>query len=225
MIWQKTAAADSIDSLFSDEGKSYAFDQRGSGFGRGEGAGCVVLKPLDQAIKDGDSIRAVIHGTGINQDGRTKGITLPSGEAQVALMKSTYRKAGLDPAEAGYGALSFPCAIRLIYSINRSNLVEAHGTGTEKGDLIEATSLHEAFEEGRSKKQPLFVGSVKSNIGHLEGASGIVSVIKTALMLEKGFILPNADFQKPNEKIPFDAWGMKVPANQRPWPRGKKYAR
>jgi acyl transferase domain-containing protein len=106
-----------LHSLFSDEGKSYAFDERGSGFGRGEGVGCIVLKPLDQAIKDGDAIRAVIHGTGINQDGRTKGITMPSGEAQEALMKSVYAKAGLDPTEVGYGMYfpfngSFPCSRR-----------------------------------------------------------------------------------------------------------------
>ncbi|KAG9237456.1 putative polyketide synthase [Amylocarpus encephaloides] len=179
-----------ITILFSDEGKSYAFDHRGSGF--------------VQAIKDGDAIRAVIKGTGINQDGRTKGITMPSGVAQVNLMRSTYQKAGLDPAEVGY--------------------VEAHGTGTKVGDPIEATALHEVFGQGRTKKLPLFVGSVKSNIGHLEGASGVVSLIKTAMILEKGFILPNAGFEKPNPKIPLDEWGMKVPNSQRPWPRGKKYA-
>jgi acyl transferase domain-containing protein len=185
------------------------------------------LKPLDEAIKAGDSIRAVIHGTGINQDGRTKGITMPSGEAQVALMKSTYQKAGLDPAEVGYGRWSFHFSAfsHTPLTILTLSTVEAHGTGTKVGDPIEATALNEVFGKGRTKKQPLFVGSVKSNIGHLEGASGIVSVIKTALMLEKGFILPNAGFEKPNPKIPFDEWGMKIPTSQRPWPRGKKYAR
>ncbi|TVY92322.1 Reducing polyketide synthase [Lachnellula willkommii] len=194
----------SMSSLFSNEGKSFAFDHRGSGFGRGEGVGCVILKPLDEAIKANDSIRAVIVGSGTNQDGRTKGITMPSGDAQVALMKSVYEKSGLNPAEAGY--------------------IEAHGTGTKVGDPIEAAALHEVFGEGRTAKQPLFVGSVKSNIGHLEGASGVVSLIKTAMMLEKGFILPNCDFEKGNPKIPFSEWNMKVPERQRPWPRGKKYA-
>ncbi|TVY85582.1 Reducing polyketide synthase [Lachnellula suecica] len=194
----------SMSSLFSDEGKSYAFDHRGSGFGRGEGAGCVILKPLDQAIKDNDSIRAVIVGSGVNQDGRTKGITLPNGDAQVALMKSVYEKNGLNPVETGY--------------------IEAHGTGTKVGDPIEATALHGVFGEGRTAKQPLFIGSVKSNIGHLEGASGVVSVIKTAMMLEKGFVLPNCNFEKPNPKIPFEEWNMRVLKTQRPWPRGKKYA-
>ncbi|KAF8858215.1 ketoacyl-synt-domain-containing protein [Acephala macrosclerotiorum] len=193
----------SMSGLFSDSGRSQAFDHRGTGFGRGEGVGCVVLKPLDEAIKARDSIRAVIAATGINQDGRTKGITMPSGDAQVALMKSVYEKAHLDPALVGY--------------------IEAHGTGTKVGDPIEAKALHEVFGEGRTAKQPLFVGSVKSNIGHLEGASGLVSVIKSAMMLQKGFILPNHNFENGNPKIPFDEWHIKVPTSQRPWPRGKKY--
>ncbi|KAE9366807.1 putative polyketide synthase [Stipitochalara longipes BDJ] len=194
----------SMSSLFSNEGRSFAFDERGNGFGRGEGVGCVVLKPLEDALKANDNIRAVIVGSGMNQDGKTKGITMPSGDAQVALMKSVYQKSGLDPSETGY--------------------IEAHGTGTKVGDPIEATALHQVFGEGRTKRQPLFIGSVKSNIGHLEGASGVVSVIKTAMMLEKGFVLPNCNFEKGNPKIPFDEWGMKVPTTQRPWPRGKKYA-
>ncbi|KAK2623593.1 hypothetical protein QTJ16_007147 [Diplocarpon rosae] len=193
----------SMSSLFSDEGKSFAFDHRGNGFGRGEGVGCIILKPLDQALRDNDSIRAIIAGSGMNQDGRTKGITMPNGNAQVTLMKSIYAKYRLDPKDTGY--------------------VEAHGTGTKVGDPIEATALHEVFG-GRTEKQPLFIGSVKSNIGHLEGASGVVSVIKTAMMLEKGFVLPNCNFEKGNPKIPFDEWGLKVPNSQRPWPRGKKYA-
>lgn len=105
-------------------------------------------------------------------------------------MKSVYKNAGLDPRETGY--------------------VEAHGTGTKVGDPIEAAALHNTFGEGRTARNPLFIGSVKSNIGHLEAASGIISVIKTALMLERGFILPNYDFKKPNENIPFAKWGLKV---------------
>jgi acyl transferase domain-containing protein/NADPH:quinone reductase-like Zn-dependent oxidoreductase len=102
--------------------------------------------------------------------------------------------------------------------------VEAHGTGTRVGDPIEVTALHNVFGEGRTKRTPLFVGSVKSNIGHLEAAAGLAGIIKTALMLERGFILPNYDFKQPNEKIPFDKWGLKVPVNQRPWPLGKRWA-
>lgn len=104
----------SMSGLFSNEDRSLAFDERGNGFGRGEGAGCVVLKPLDQALKDNDSIRALIVGTGMNQDRRTKGITMPSGDAQESLIKAVYERAGLDPSETGF--------------------IEAHGTGTKVGD-------------------------------------------------------------------------------------------
>ncbi|RDW89221.1 polyketide synthase BcPKS8 [Coleophoma cylindrospora] len=194
----------SMSRLFSDEGRSFSFDSRGTGYGRGEGCGMVILKPLDQAIKDNDIIRSVIVGSGINQDGKTPGITMPNGDAQETLMRAVYKTAGIDPKETGY--------------------IEAHGTGTKVGDPIEATALHAVFGEERNARNPLFLGSVKSNIGHLEAASGIVAVIKTALMLERGFILPNYDFKKPNEKIPFSKWHLKVPISQRPWPRPKRFA-
>lgn len=180
----------STSSLLSDAGKSFAFDSRGNGFGRGEGVGCIVLKPLNEAIKANDAIRAVIVGSGMNQDGKTNGITMPNGDAQVSLIRSVYARSGLDVKETGY--------------------VECHGTGTKAGDLIEAAAVHDVFGQGTTPKKPLYIGSVKSNIGHLEGASGIVSVIKTAMMLEKGFILPNCDFQKPNPSIPFQEWNLKV---------------
>ena len=180
----------STSGLFSDAGKSFAFDSRGNGFGRGEGVGCIVLKPLDVAVKANDAIRAVIVGSGVNQDGKTQGITMPNVDAQVTLMKSVYERSGLDLKETGY--------------------VECHGTGTKAGDLIEATALHEVFGQVTTARKPLYIGSIKSNIGHLEGASGVVSVIKTAMMLEKEFILPNCDFQKPNPNIPFKDWNLKV---------------
>jgi acyl transferase domain-containing protein len=105
-------------------------------------------------------------------------------------MKSVYERAGVNPKETGY--------------------VEAHGTGTKVGDPIEAAALYNVFGEGRTARNPLFVGSVKSNIGHLEAASGIISVIKAAMMLERGFILPNYDFKTPNPNIPLSKWNMKV---------------
>ncbi|KAI5244506.1 polyketide synthase [Aureobasidium subglaciale] len=190
--------------LLNDAGKTFAFDHRAiSGFARGEGAGSIILKPLDAAIRDGDIIRAVIHGSGCNQDGKTNGITVPNGTAQSDLIKQVYEKAGLDPAECGFS--------------------ECHGTGTKVGDPIEVAGIHEALGAGRSPRNPLFIGSVKSNVGHLEGASGIVAVIKAAMMLEKGMLLPNANFEKPNPNIPLDQYNMKVPTSTRPWPRGKKY--
>ena len=177
--------------LFSDSGRCHSFDHRGtSGFGRGEGAGCVLLKPLDDALKAGDNIRAVIVNTGVNQDGRTNGITLPNGDSQKALIRSVYSKAGIDPSQVGY--------------------VEAHGTGTKVGDPIEADALHTVFCKDRSSREPLFLGSVKSKIGHLEGASGIISIIKTALMLERGLILPMSNFEKPPDSIPLAEWNIKA---------------
>lgn len=177
-------------SILSQSGKSHSFDNSASGFGRGEGIGCIVLKPLKKALADGDKIRAVIRNTGMNQDGRTQGLSMPNGDAQAELIRSVYDSAGLDPVDTGY--------------------VEAHGTGTKVGDPIELKALNSVFGEGRSAKEPLFIGSIKSNIGHAEGSSGLLAVIKTALMLEKGFILPNINFKKPNEAIPLGEWNMKV---------------
>ncbi|KAL1636209.1 Type I Iterative PKS [Diplodia intermedia] len=194
----------SMSRLFSEEGKTYAFDSRAkSGFARGEGAGCLVLKPLDQAIRDNDRVRAVITNTGVNQDGRTVGLASPNGEAQERLMREVYASANIDPRDTGF--------------------VEAHGTGTKAGDPIEARALYNVFGKGRTARQPLYFGSVKTNIGHLENASGVVSVIKAAMMLERGFILPNINFEQPNDAIPLAQWNMKVPTSQRPWPTNKRF--
>lgn len=129
---------------------------------------------------------------------------MPSVSAQESLIRSVYKTANLDPRDTGY--------------------VEAHGTGTKVGDPVEATALHAVFGEGRTKRQPLYIGGVKPNIGHLEGASGVVSVIRTVMMLERGFVLPNCDFDKVKDDIPLDEWNIKVPTKQLPWPRGKRYA-
>ncbi|KAL8352513.1 hypothetical protein RB601_002706 [Gaeumannomyces tritici] len=189
--------------LLSDSGKSMAFDSRGTGFGRGEGCAMIVLKPLEQALKDNDAIRAVIAGSGINQDGKTPGITMPNGEAQESLMRQVYRDFNLNPWDCGF--------------------VEAHGTGTKVGDPIEATAIHNVLGKRRTAREPLLIGSVKSNIGHLEGASGIAGILKGVMMLERSFVLPNHDFKSPNPKIPWKEWSLKVPPMQRPFPRGKKY--
>ncbi|PVI03058.1 putative polyketide synthase [Periconia macrospinosa] len=193
----------STSRLMGNDGRSYSFDERGTGYGRGEGCGMLLLKPLDQALKDNDYVRAVISASGVNQDGYTPGITMPNGESQETLMRKVYHDAGLDPAQTGY--------------------VEAHGTGTRVGDPIEVTALHNVFN-GRSLRNPLYLGSVKSNIGHLESASGILAVIKVAVGLDRRFILPNYDFKKGNPKIPFAEWGLKVPIRQVLWPKGKRYA-
>ena len=184
--------------LLSSDGRSFAFDDRSNGYGPGEGTGVLILKPLDDAIRDGDPVRAVIRNTGINQDGRTQGMTMPSEEAQRNLARATYEKIGLDPGETTY--------------------VEAHGTGTAVGDPIETRVIQSVFGKNRSVEKPLYLGSVKSNIGHLEGASGIVSVIKTTMMLEKGVILPNSGFAKGNPNIPSLGKSLVVATSPLPWP-------
>ncbi|KAL8713811.1 MAG: hypothetical protein Q9225_006708, partial [Loekoesia sp. 1 TL-2023] len=171
---------------------------RGTGYGRGEGVVSLLLKPLDAAIRDGDNIRAIIRNTGINQDGKTNGITFPSCEAQANLMESVYQTAGLDPAETDY--------------------IEAHGTGTAAGDPIEAEAISRVFTKCRSSMEPLVVGSVKTNIGHLEAASGLAGVVKTIFALENGVIPPNINFETPNKDIPLADWKLKVPTSLQSWP-------
>ena len=149
-----------------------------------------MLKPLGVAIRDRDNIRAIIRNSGSNQDGKTNGITFPSGEAQADLMRSVYQSAGLDPLDTSY--------------------VEAHGTGTAAGDPVEAQAIASVFAEKREIDNPLYVGSVKTNIGHLEAASGLAAIVKTVFALEEGVIPPNTNFEKPNKDIPLEEWKIKV---------------
>lgn len=138
--------------FLSKEGKCFSFDHRADGYARGEGVGSVIVKRLSDAIKDGNTIRAVIRGCGVNQDGRTPGISLPSSAAQESLMRKVYAAAGL--------------------GFEDTHMVEAHGTGTAAGDPIEASAIARTFAS-RSREIPLFIGAVKSNVGHLEGGAGI----------------------------------------------------
>lgn len=182
--------ADDMSRLLSPAGKSFAFDHRAAGYGRGEGSATVIVKRLDDALRDGNPIRAVIRGSGVNQDGKTETITTPSQEAQEALIRSCYQKAGLDPKQTTY--------------------FEAHGTGTPTGDPIEARAIASVFRDRPKGEQPVRIGSVKTNLGHTETASGLASVIKVALALEKGQIPPSINFEKPNPKIHLDEWNLKV---------------
>ncbi|KAF2811619.1 putative polyketide synthase [Mytilinidion resinicola] len=184
--------------MLSKEGLSKSFAEGVTGYGRGEGIATVILKPLADALRDGDSIRAVIRGSGINQDGHTTGITLPNSDAQASLIRSTYRSAGLDFSQTSY--------------------FEAHGTGTAVGDPLELSAVAKTLGKGRQPGNELLVGSVKSNIGHLEGAAGLAGFIKCVLMLETGIILPNIHFDKPNRRIPFENWKIRVPTSAIPWP-------
>ncbi len=154
--------------MLSPEGKCKAFDASANGFVRGEGAGMVLLKRLSDAIADGDPIHAVIIGSAVNQDGHTNGISLPSPEAQARLVRDACVDAGVEPSQIAY--------------------VEAHGTGTAVGDPIEAHALAEALCGDRAADAPLIIGSVKTNLGHLETASGVAGLVKAALMLQHGRI-------------------------------------
>ncbi|KAJ6006467.1 Acyl transferase/acyl hydrolase/lysophospholipase [Penicillium sp. IBT 35674x] len=182
--------------LLGTQGRCFSFDSRAEGYARGEGVGTVVLKPLSTAIRDGDTIRAVIRETGVNQDGRTSGLTVPSAEAQEKLIREVYWRAGLD--------------------LEQTKFVESHGTGTSIGDPIEAGALARAFKCRR--ETPLYVGTIKSTIGHLEGGSGVASLIKSILILESGVIPPNLDIQEINAKIPAVEWNIAFPKEITPWP-------
>ncbi|KAH9870202.1 hypothetical protein J1614_007125 [Plenodomus biglobosus] len=174
--------------FLSPDGRSYSFDHRANGYGRGEGYGFILLKPLANALRDGDVIRAIVRATGVNQDGRTPSITQPSQDAQVELIQKTYENGGLNLADTEF--------------------IEAHGTGTIVGDPIEVGAIGTVFRQHRSR--PIYVGSIKSNIGHLEGASGLAGILKTVLALEHGIIPPNANFEKVNPAIDMAALNVQV---------------
>ncbi|HEX6442119.1 MAG TPA: SDR family NAD(P)-dependent oxidoreductase, partial [Stellaceae bacterium] len=175
-------------SMLSQRGRCFAFDERADGYVRGEGGAAMILKPLRQALADGDPIRAVIRGTGTNSDGRTIGLSLPSDAAQAALIRSVHEQAGVNPNDLAF--------------------FEMHGTGTPAGDPIEAAAVGQAL--GRARHEPLPIGSVKSNIGHLEPASGMAGVLKTALALEHGMVPPSLHCETPNPKIPFDDLNLRL---------------
>ncbi|KAG6017415.1 Type I Iterative PKS [Claviceps lovelessii] len=185
-------------NFLSPDGKCFTFDSRANGYGRGEGIGVIIMKRLSDAIRDNDTIRAVIRGSSVNQDGRTAGITLPSKEAQVANIRSVYANAGLDFGQTAY--------------------VECHGTGTQAGDWRELKAISETLAADRPFQSPVVVGSVKPNIGHLEGAAGVAGMIKGVLVLEHGKIPPNINFEHGNPTIDFNDWKVKVPQSLMDWP-------
>lgn len=183
--------------MLSPDGKSYAFDSRANGYGRGEGVATIVIKRLNDALACGDPVRAVIRETCLNQDGRTDTITTPSQAAQEELMHECYRRAGLLPQDTQY--------------------FEAHGTGTPTGDPIEARAIATVF--GRSYREvALRIGSLKTNIGHTEAVSGLAGLIKVVLAMEKGQIPPSINFKMPNLKLDLAEWGLKVQTELERWP-------
>ncbi|WP_437338830.1 type I polyketide synthase [Sorangium sp. So ce394] len=183
----------------SPDGRCFSFDARANGYVRGEGVGVVVLKLLARAREDGDRVRCVILGSAVNNDGRGRtGLSSPSARAQAALLRRAYRSAGVLPAAVQY--------------------VEAHGTGTSAGDPVEAEALGEVLGAGRPADRPLRIGSVKTNIGHLEPAAGAAGLIKAALCVERGAVPPSLNFETPNPRVPFEAWRLRVQTEIGPWP-------
>jgi thioester reductase-like protein len=185
--------------MLAADGRCKAFDASANGFVRGEGAGAVCLKPLSAALQDGDQIYAVIRSTAVNQDGRTAGMTVPSRSSQQALVTEACRLAGISPHDIQY--------------------VEAHGTGTAVGDPIETGALGTALGTGRQPGEECLIGSVKTNIGHLESGAGIAGLIKVALCLKHGVVPPNLHFKTPNPAIDFTGMCLKVPTVATPLKR------
>ncbi len=173
----------------SPDGECRAFSDHANGYVRSEGAGAVFLKPLSAALANRDRVHALIRGTWINQDGRTSGMTVPSIEAQVALLS----RAGVDPAAVAF--------------------VEAHGTGTQAGDPVEANAIGHVVGRSSGRKDACFIGSVKTNLGHMECCAGMGGLIKLVLTLSRRTIFPNIHFRAPNPKIDFDGLGLRVPTD------------
>ncbi|OBI76547.1 type I polyketide synthase [Mycobacterium sp. E740] len=185
--------------MLAPDGRCKTFDAAADGYVRGEGCGVIVIKRLDDAIRDGDRIRAVIRGSAINQDGASGGLTVPNGVAQQRVITDALSRAGVEPSEVGY--------------------LEAHGTGTSLGDPIEAQAAGAVLGAGRDADRPLLIGSAKTNIGHLEAAAGIAGIIKVVLSLENELLPPHLHFQNPSPHIPWERLPVEVVKDATAWKR------
>lgn len=184
--------------ILSQTGCCHAFDKSADGMVRGEGCGVIVLQRLSDARLEGRRILAILTGSAVNQDGKSNGIMAQNPSAQIGVLENACKSARVDPLEIGY--------------------VEAHGTGTSLGDRIEAHALGMVFGRKRPGSGPLMIGSIKPNIGHLEGAAGIAGLIKAVLMVERGSLLPSGGFTEPNPAIPFTELGLRVVDELQEWP-------
>ncbi|HEV2639449.1 MAG TPA: type I polyketide synthase [Actinocrinis sp.] len=202
MLHPNTSVAMTKLGTQSPDGRCRAFDADADGYVRGEGCALVVLRRLSDAVADGDRIYALVHGSAVNNDGATDGLTAPSLEAQVEVLRSAWENAGVAPAAAAYS--------------------EAHGTGTALGDVVEAGALGRVFGRGRSA--PLRIGSAKTNFGHLEPAAGVLGLVKVALSLHHGRIPPSLHLRTPNPRIDFAAGGLDVVTADTGWPEGPRFA-
>ncbi|KAE8356836.1 hypothetical protein BDV28DRAFT_41348 [Aspergillus coremiiformis] len=186
--------------VLSSSGLCRTFDAAADGYGRGEAINAVYIKPLDDALADGDPIRAIIRSTTVNCDGRTPSITTPGSAAQERLIRRAYKKARIEDDD-----------------MQKTAFFECHGTGTIAGDTAETTGLANIFGENG-----IYIGAVKPNVGHSEGASGITSIIKCVLALENNIIPPNVHFETPNPKVPFESAKLQVPVEPTPWPADRR---
>ncbi len=187
--------------MLSPDGRCKTFDASANGYVRGEGCGVLILKRLSEALADGDNILAVIRGSAVNHNGRSGGLTVPSGPAQQELIRQALRNARLKPSDVSY--------------------VEAHGTGTAVGDPIEVEALGNVFQE---REQRLLIGSVKSNVGHLEWAAGVCGLMKLILSMRHGQIPASLHFDEPNPRLDWDRLPLRVVTELTPWPEGKRIA-
>jgi acyl transferase domain-containing protein/acyl carrier protein len=200
MCSPETTIALSKARMLAPDGRCKTFDASANGFSRGEGCGVLVLKRLQDALADGDRVLALIRGTAVNQDGRSGGLTVPSGPAQETVIRLALADAGVQAGEIDY--------------------VEAHGTGTSLGDPIEVRALAGALGGDRTAANPLLIGSVKTNIGHLESAAGVAGVIKVMLALQHERIPPHLHFREPSPHIAWGDFPIKVEPQGVAWPRG-----
>ncbi|KAK0129388.1 hypothetical protein ONS95_001314 [Cadophora gregata] len=199
--------AESKLHMLSATGRSHMWDERADGYARGEGIASVVMKTLSAAIEDGDHIECIIRETGVNQDGRSKGITMPSQDAQADLIRDTYKKAGLDVLEKN----------------DRCQYFEAHGTGTPAGDPVEAEAVSRAFfgptNKSSDAQDVLYVGSIKTIVGHTEGTAGLAGVLKASLALQTSTIPPNMHFDKLSATVEPFYNNLEISTKAKPWPR------
>ncbi|KAK2042903.1 putative PKS-NRPS protein [Colletotrichum somersetense] len=190
--------------MLSPDARSRMWDKDANGYARGEGTAALILKKLSRALEDGDHIEGIIRGSGVNSDGLSPGITMPFAPTQSALIRSTYRRAGLDPA------------------VDRPQYFECHGTGTPAGDPVEARAVSEAFAVApgsAARDEPLYVGSIKTVIGHLEGCAGLAGVMKALLAIQNRTIPPNLHFNELNPAIAKFYGPLHIPTSPTPWPK------
>jgi len=188
----------------SEDSRCRSFSNEANGFVRSEGCGMVVLKRLSDALRDKDNILAVVRGTAVNQDGKSNGFAAPSVKAQTKLLQIALQNAGIQPDQVDY--------------------IEAHGTGTKIGDPIEVEAIANVYKKARTKEKPLLLGSVKTNIGHTEGAAGMAGIIKTVLALQNNLLPKNLHFKTPNQLVDWNSLPLKVVAANTPWKETERIA-